>query len=267
MAIIGDKFWLWGHEADSHDGYVGKSSRMTPAEGAFYLNIPNMWLVQYHGKPKPPFDQYAVPLRPLKQVVWSIVGAGGEIETAVQQAVLDLAGRMKNITGVIMDDFFRKDRQGSTDIAALSIDQIKEVKRRIKTVGRKLDLWVVLYDWAVVLGPEFCRPIQEYLELCDKVTFWTWCAKGLANMEKNFAAAEKLAPKAGKLLGCYMYDYGPQKEMPVDLMKMQCETGLRWLKQGRIEGMVFLASCICDMELKAVEWTRNWIAEVGTQSV
>ena len=39
--------------------------------------------------------------------------------------------------------------------------------------------------------------------------------------------------------------------------------GLEWLRQGRIEGMVFLASCICDMGLETVEWTRQWIAEVG----
>ena len=41
----------------------------------------------------------------------------------------------------------------------------------------------------------------------------------------------------------------------------------KWLRQGRIEGMIFLASCICDLELEAVEWTRRWIAEVGGESV
>ena len=46
---------------------------------------------------------------------------------------------------------------------------------------------------------------------------------------------------------------------------MQCETALRWLHAGRIEGMIFLASCICDMELQTVEWTREWIASVGDE--
>jgi len=45
-------------------------------------------------------------------------------------------------------------------------------------------------------------------------------------------------------------------------MKHQCEIGLRWLEEGRIEGMVFLASCSCDLNIEAVEWTRGWIEEI-----
>ena len=62
-----------------------------------------------------------------------------------------------------------------------------------------------------------------------------------------------------------MYDYGNGKPMPVDLMKYQCKLGLQWLRHGRIEGMIFLASCICDLELETVEWTRRWIEQVGSQ--
>ena len=31
------------------------------------------------------------------------------------------------------------------------------------------------------------------------------------------------------------------------------------------EGMIFLASCICDLKLEAVEWTRQWIQKVGDE--
>ena len=47
----------------------------------------------------------------------------------------------------------------------------------------------------------------------------------------------------------------------------QCELGLEWLKQGRIDGMIFLASCICDLDLETVEWTRKWIQKVGDQEL
>ena len=103
----------------------------------------------------------------------------------------------------------------------------------------------------------------KYLEVCDVASIWTWKATDLANMESNFEKFAKVAPDYRKLLGCYMWDYGTHLPMPVDLMKMQCETGLQWLKECRIEGMIFLASCICDLELEAVEWTRQWISEVG----
>jgi hypothetical protein len=62
-----------------------------------------------------------------------------------------------------------------------------------------------------------------------------------------------------------MWDYGRKKPMPLELLQEQCESGLGWLREGRIEGLIFLASCICDLELEAVEWTRNWIARVAEQ--
>ena len=62
-----------------------------------------------------------------------------------------------------------------------------------------------------------------------------------------------------------MYDYGNRQPMPVDLMQHQCEIGLQWLRDDRIDGMIFLASCICDLELETVEWTREWIQTVGDE--
>jgi len=262
MSTVRDRFWLWTHAAGSHDtGYgISGTSRMTPVEGAFYMNIPNVILVRYIGKPELPFHQYAVPFRPLKQVVWSIVGAGGATDDAEREAVFELADRFPNITGVMMDDFFRKSDDGES--GSLSVNQLRDVRKRLVVGGRTLDLWVVLY------ANQFDLPgLAEHLALCDKVSFWTWTADKLADLERNFAKAEELAPKCGKVLGCYMYDYGRRQPMPVDLMRNQCETGLRWLREGRIEGMIFLASCICDLDLEAVEWTRQWIAEVGDEEI
>jgi len=262
MNKVGDTFWIWGQEAGSHDVYkIPKPSRMTPAEGAYYLNIPNMCLVHCVGKPKPPFDQYAVPLRPCKRVVWSLVGAGGTTDLAERQAVLEFAGRTPNITGFVMDDFFINGCQDPAGVAHLPVEQVREIRKQIKAIGRKLDLWVVLYDHQIN------QPVQGHLDLCDKVSLWTWCAKDLVNLEKNLAVVEKLAPQAGKLLGCYMYDYGTNITMPVALMQKQCELGLRWLKEGRIEGMIFCSNCCADLGLEAVEWTRAWIAEVGKQKI
>ena len=46
----------------------------------------------------------------------------------------------------------------------------------------------------------------------------------------------------------------------VALMKQQCETGLRWLREKRIEGMIFLASCLCDLRPDTVEWFGRELA-------
>ena len=76
-----------------------------------------------------------------------------------------------------------------------------------------------------------------------------------------------LAPSCRKVLGCYMWDYGRKSPMPLDVLKDLYALGLDWLRLGRIEGMIFLASCICDLELEAVEWTREWVASKGDEPI
>ena len=60
-----------------------------------------------------------------------------------------------------------------------------------------------------------------------------------------------------------MYDFYEKKPIPLDLMQQQTELGYQWLREGRIQGMIFLGSPICDLDLEAVQWTRRWIARVG----
>ena len=262
MGRIRDRFWLWGHAAGSHDKSWGlpAKSRITPAESALYMGVPNLIMVRYEGRPAPPFHQYAVPFRALKHIVWSIVGAGGATGEGERAQVLDLADRLPNVSGVMMDDFFQN-ADSDQEVGVLSTAELEAVKGQLATTGLTLDLWVVLYSHQLAL------PVERHLALCDKVSFWTWRAPDLQDLERNFATLEELAPSCGKVLGCYMWDYGQKQPMPVESMKRQCETGLRWLQEGRIEGMIFLATCICDLDMETVEWTRRWIAEVGDQEL
>jgi hypothetical protein len=233
---------------------------MTPAEAAFYLGIPNLIMVRYQGRPPLPFDQYGVPLRVLKRVVWSVVGAGGRTDDQERAHVLDLAARQTNITGLMLDDFFGPEQPArGEDPAALPPDQLRDLGGRLTVGGRRLRLWAVLYDHQ--LG----RPLGPYLGLLDVVSFWTWDAEKLRGLEGNLERLAHVAPGCGRVLGCYLWDYGRKQPMPPGLMRHQCEVGLDWLRRKKIEGMIFLASCLCDLELEAVEWTRGWIAQVADQ--
>ena len=95
------------------------------------------------------------------------------------------------------------------------------------------------------------------------VSLWTWEAANLARLEENMAKFQSIMPGKRLLLGLYMFDFGTGRPMPVDSMKKQCGLALKWLREGQIEGMIFLATNICDMNLEAVNWSRRWIAEVG----
>lgn len=263
MDTVRDHLWIWCHEAGSNNGFFGLSgeSRMTPAEAAFYMDVPNLIMVVFGGKPEPPFDKLAVSMRPLKRVVWSIVGDSSSTrnnKATDLDEVISLAGKFPNISGGIMDDFFHaSDANGS--ISRYGADDIGGFRKRLHDAPHKLDLWVVLYKHDLDL------PVKPYVINCDVVTFWTWTAAELRDLPKNFERMESVVGPKRKVLGCYMWDFGTGKPMPVELMKLQCEKGLQWLKEGRIDGMIFLSSVVCDLDLETVEWTRKWIAQVGDQ--
>ena len=265
MNLVRDRFWIWGHEAGSHTSPRAKemwaipgNSRMTPAEGAFYMGIPNCVMVVFGDLPRPPFVQHALAFSPLKQVVWSIMGDASSTRNDQQsdlEEVLGLSARFPNITGAIMDDFFHGEQ------ARYSVQETSRLWHRLHGATRPLDLWVVLYNRQLDL------PIAPYLEFCDVVTFWTMVGSQLVDLERNFEKLVAVTPTKRRVLGCYMWNYGEKQPMSVERMRHQCELGLSWLKEGKIEGMIFLASCICDLELEAVEWTRSWIAEVGQETL
>jgi hypothetical protein len=53
--------------------------------------------------------------------------------------------------------------------------------------------------------------IEKVLERCDVITYWTWSAGELTDLEQNFHRLEDLMPHTRKVLGCYMWDYGDKK--------------------------------------------------------
>lgn len=258
-----DAFWIWGQEAGCfhrHDHNVWRlpgMSRMTPAEGAYYMGIPNIMVVRFGNQPAPPFRQYALPLRPLKRIVWSIVGDSSSLSNDRQpdlQEVIALSAEFPNLTGAIMDDFFRRDPQFP---GRYTPQAIADFGAQLHTAPRPLDLYVVLYAHDLDL------PLRAHLDAVDAITFWTWHARDLNALEGNFLRLEETAPDKRKLLGLYMWDFGACAPMPMEAMEHQCRLGLDWLRAGRIEGLIFLASCIADLELEAVEYARRFIAEVG----
>ncbi len=87
------------------------------------------------------------------------------------------------------------------------------------------------------------------------------------NLDENLARVEERFPGKRIALGVYLYDYGDRRQMPLELMQLQCEHALKWLHEGRIESAVLLGSYLCDLGLETVEWTRDWISRVGDQQV
>jgi hypothetical protein len=259
---VRDRLWLFGIPANINFMYTGRRSLMTPIEGAYYLGIPNTLMIQAnvgeeskYGHFDPPFDQYAIALRSLKRVAWSITGSGGVTSPEYRAQVLNLSKRTPNFVGLYMDDFFTTSVAGRR--AVLTLDELRGIRQQAQSPRKKLNIWATYYTKLLDL------PLNDYLDLIDMITMWTGRHQDLADLEKNFDRLDKLVPGKRKALGCYFFDFGERKPVPTSAMQFQCETGLTWLHERRIEAMVFLGNSVEDLGYESVEWTRDWIQKVG----
>lgn len=266
---VRDAMWVWAHPKGSYDNAWGLpgNSPMTPVEGAKWLGVPNIIFVHYEGNPKPPLAGVAAEFQAVGKMMWSVTGAGGGTSAVERDEVLALAAKMPNIAGIFLDDFFHFTRGDGKKTAAgeapasLTVEELRRLRDRLTIDGRRLDLGVTLYT------NQLDERMKPHLDLCDVVSLWTWEAAELARLEENFATLQTMMPGKRVLLGLYMWDFGKKKAMPMDMMKKQCDLAMKWLRQGRIEGMIFLATNNCGLKIEAVDWARAWIAEVGDQTV
>ncbi|MEA4888579.1 MAG: hypothetical protein VB070_03840 [Clostridiaceae bacterium] len=210
MPMVRDRFWLWGQTPDGHYGpdnpyRLPGHSRMTAMEGNAYFGIPNCCRVKIQGQPAAPYDQESMVMDTLDQVVWSLLGAGGEqaTEWGDLDEVIRQARLFPNITGGIFDDFFSPHRMDVYTPEKLSLMK----KRLCEGAGRDMSLWVVYYERELGLD------VTPYFAPFDVITFWTWYADHLADLEKNLDAVIAMAPGKRVLAGCYMWDYGGRKPM------------------------------------------------------
>jgi hypothetical protein len=264
---------------------------MTPAEGAFWLGVPNLLFIRSNSQPASPevevgrkktsYQQYATSFQPLDRVVWSVVGGGGEGGMRELPATLSLAQEFPNIRGIFLDDFVRPiPRKKATDAytgrPAMPLADLRRLREQTKTNGRPLDVWVTLYTHEI--NPErknkaipyrSCEPpLADFLGDFDVLTLWTWDSTEIPELEANLLALEKIAPKKARIaLGLYLWDFQNKKPVSAELMKHQCDLGLKWLKEGRISDMIFLANTMLDVGMPSADFSRQWIKEHGGQKL
>ena len=264
-----EKLWIWGQDAGSHHA-VGNNvwklpgvNRLGPVEGCAYLGIPNCCRVIMNGLPEPPFDAEADRLNGMRSVVWSIIGDGGSIrnnESTDLEEVIRIAKTHSNISGAIMDDFMNEKR-----MKLFPPERLAAMRERLHAAleDRKLDLWSVLY----------CHELSEkavpWLRQIDRISLWAWCAEELRYLEKNHARLRELMADDPKpvLAGCYLFDYGGCRPMPMDLMKLQLDVYYRWLRAGTIDGVIFCSNTVADIGLAAADYAREWISVHGDEEL
>ena len=275
MAKAIDKYWLFGvraHQDDTLLDALGRGggkrrcgSRITPAEGAFMLGVPNMIMVTGDNAEPVPFThdayQYCESFRPLKRVMWSSCGSSGWRNGNEEAFICDISHKYDNICGAYLDDFFTRFGSKPQEHTDELLACIQEIRGKLSAAARPMPVYVTAYMHGM---KDIAKSVMD---LVDGLVFWTWQSKELPLLPERFQQAEEACPKHKKLLGIYMYDFTTREAVDMELMKFQCEYGLEMLKAGRVEGLVFEANSVMGIGLPTEEYLREWIAQTGDVEV
>lgn len=267
MSKFRDHLWLWGQDVMSHQNCACRNSwkipdgnKMDATDGAHWLGISNIFRVVMTGKPIPPFDAETERMSDMTNVVWSAVGDEGSKrnnEDTDLPEVLRQAKLFPNVTGAVLDDFFRKPQTEGDDWARWDIDTIRDMKRQLHTASpRSLSFYVVWYKQALQW------PVQEYLEEFDVVTYWNLRSiVEKAELKQDLQTMLEKTPGMRRMTGCYLWNYGAGKPLSIEELKYECEIFYDMLMKGQTEGIIFCANCIIDVGGPAMNWVRDWITE------
>lgn len=260
-STLRDRLWMWGHDAGSTDGQfnIPPGGKILPADAIDSMGIPNVCMIRWRSMPEPPFDEYVKQFSRTKRLAWSIVDGASQPYEEKKLLAFELADKLPNLVSVYLDDFFIDDAvpKKKESPANLTVADVRNLKKELDARKRRLDLSLVLYS------NQLHPAIARHIHYVDVVSFWTWKATDLVNLENNFAKFRKIIPEKRTLLGIYMWDFGNSRPITIELMKHQCRLALKWFEEGKIEGMIFHCTPLCDMKLEAVEWAKSWIGEHG----
>ena len=304
---VRDRLWLFGVPADGPRlfyegaGYRG-GSRITPAEGAHWLGVPNLMFITQPWNQPPAMarekawktvttkEQYAISFQSLKRVQWAAVGSGGLGGLAEVPDIVTLAKDYPNITSIYLDDFvtrpYTKRADGTTvGTPAMTEAQLKSMRTQLGKVGRPMEVWTTIYTHEFDRKhPDFkdCEPpLADQMKHFDVVVLWTAKSADLRDLEKNLTLLESIKPKNCRIaLGIYLWGYWDKdpakaddksyvmgRPVPLDLMEHQCGLGLKWLKEGRVSDLVILGLAGIDQGIPSAKWMRDWIKKNGDQNL
>jgi len=263
--LLRDKFWLWGHPEgrfnQNADGYgCSEVSRMTPMEGCNYLGVRNVFMVPLGEVNR---RQYNKSFKTLNNVGWECFEAGEKPETI--DIAINEAKDFPNISCVVLDDV----KNPVNDVPSYKyfpLSTFKQVNEKLhNNEVRRLDSWMVLYTYLFGVNEEDDKEFQPYMDEFDGVIMWTWEEKDVPLIPEKFEIFKKNTPNTRRMVGCYLYNFGENKQATGDAVKWQLDYYRELLMKGEIEGVVLHTNTMADLDYEAYDVACEWMDKHGDE--
>ncbi|HEY2934859.1 MAG TPA: hypothetical protein VGK99_24245 [Acidobacteriota bacterium] len=183
---------------------------------------------------------------------------GQRVEDLFQDA--EMTGRLsltyRNITGGYIDDSLgRSDRKPN----AFTPELYTSVHHKLTGANPSLKLWALA--WTKQLYEEEWAGFKPYMDVINLWVPWSTSDKDLAELDRHIAKCREVFPGKPLVLGCFLYQFSPQmRALPLELVKVQWERILKYVRDGQIEGYSILAAFLIDGAQEQARWIRDLIA-------
>jgi len=252
---IKDRFWLWGHPEGRYNNEYGnnKISRMTPAEGCAYLGVNNVFMVPVGVD----VDRrsYNKSFRRLNKVGWEIDAAG--LDPTVVEKVIAEAKEFPNIDTCVLDDFQTLRKDGKANV-----DSLWAARERLhNNEVRPLDMWMVLYTHEFGVDAEKDAQFREFVAPFDGIIMWNWWEKNVSQIPEKWEIFKDLTKDRRRMFGCYLWDFGGQKEATREAVLWQLDWYREKIIAGEAEGVVLHTNTMADLDYDAYDAVLEWMAQ------
>ena len=256
-----DKFWLWGHPEGRYNHEFGndKESRMTPMEGCLYLGVRNTFMVPVEWEVNR--RQYNKSFTTLKQVGWECRDAC--MNPDVVEPFIQEAKDFPNIGCLVFDDF-----QTYTTEKEVPVENLWKVRERLKNNEvRPLDMWMVQYTYLFGEDEKQDEIFAKYIEPFDGLIMWTWEEKDVPKIPEKFEIFKKQIAGRRCMFGCYLYNFGENKQATGEAVKWQLDWYREKLYAGEAEGVVLHTNTMADLDYEAYDAACQWMEEHGDEEI
>ena len=237
---------------------------MTPMEGCLYLGVRNTFMVPVGVNVNR--RQYNKSFKTLLNVGWDCFGMHKRPEM-IDEAIAE-AKEFPNISCVVFDDFKSLDKEGKPRYKSIPLEMLKDANEKLHNNGtRRMDSWMVLYTFQFGVDEKEDAEFMPYMNEFDGVIMWTWEEKDVPLIPEKFEIFKKQTPNTRRMVGCYLYNFGEEKQATGAAVKWQLDFYRELLLKGEIEGVVMHTNTMADLDYEAYDVACAWMDEHGDEEI
>ena len=126
---------------------------------------------------------------------------------------------------------------------------------------------MALYTHEFGLDKAKDEDFRRYIEPFDGIIMWTWKESDVPLINDKFEIFKELTPNNRRMLGCYLYNFGEDRQATSGAVKWQLDRYREMIMAGEAEGVVLHTNTMADLDYEAYVTAVEWMEKHGDEIV